>query len=205
MSRTHPFCAIVALLLAAPTGTALAQVAPNGVGSQPPPPMCPAPEGEQRQGESPIGPFGATQEYARKGNVELGGSAGFTSGNDSTRINVSPSFGYFFVDSWQLSAIVDLAYLTVGGVDSKSIAGIAEISYHLPLGRSRMIFGEAGFGVGPIHQSGMGTGVALAPEVGVNLILGENGILTPAVGYRYTTIDGMHNALTFNMGYTVAW
>jgi hypothetical protein len=158
---------------------------------------------------------GGVTGYGRSGVLELGGSAGFRVATDLTQVNVSPSIGWFLADNFQLSAILDLAYVSTGDEDVTTVSALVEPSYHLPFSRS--VFGFFGFGLGIayIDQADLGAGFALAPRLGVNMLVGRSGVLTPFVSWQYTTHDtaemtnttlvAVSSAFRFNVGYTVMW
>jgi hypothetical protein len=78
------------------------------------------------------------------------------------------------------------------------------------------VFGFLGVGAGAAHVSGLGTGFAVAPRIGANLMIGRSGVLTPSLSYQYTTIStemgdadvtvvALTSAVMFNVGYTAMW
>lgn len=159
--------------------------------------------------------IGGVVGYGRAGVLELGGSAGFTFASDYRNINFSPTVGWFFADNLELSAILSISNIKAGDSPSATLwSALLEPSYHLPFNRS--VFGFLGLGLGASHIANMGTGFALAPRLGANVMVGRSGVLTPSISYQYTTIDRMENsdgvsvvALTssiqFNLGYTAMW
>jgi hypothetical protein len=159
--------------------------------------------------------IGGVVGYGRAGVLELGGSAGFTFASDYRSINVSPTIGWFFADNLELSAIMSISNIKAGDSPSATLwSALLEPSYHLPFNRS--VFGFLGLGLGASHITNMGTGFAMAPRLGANVMVGRSGVLTPSISYQYTTIDSMENsdgvsvvALTssvqFNLGYTAMW
>ncbi len=160
---------------------------------------------------------GGTTGYARAGVVELGGSLGINLGGNLRQVTVAPSIGWFFADNLQLSAIVAVNYAsTVTNsvrTSSSSFSVLAEPSYHLPLSRS--LFAFAGVGVGVAYAEGPGAGFALAPRLGVNVLVGRSGIFTPALQFLYSTSDVIQTpqgtliagstSFGLNAGYTVMW
>jgi hypothetical protein len=88
----------------------------------------------------------------------------------------------------------------------------------LPFNRTTFAF--LGMGIGYAHASELGGGLAVAPRVGANFLVGRSGVLTPSVSYEYTTLDSestdtgdmqnvtvlaVSSALRINVGYTVMW
>lgn len=156
--------------------------------------------------------------YGRSGVLELGGSAGLTAASGFMAVSVSPSIGWFFADNMQLSAILGITHVETdtGATTEKGTlySFLIENSYHLPFGRS--VFGFAGLGIGAAHADEVGWGVAIAPRLGLNVMVGRSGILTPALSYQYNTHEAMEleqfrgyvgvtTALAANIGYTVMW
>ena len=162
---------------------------------------------------------GGTVGYARAGVLELGGSAGLTIAQDIRAMNLSPSVGWFLVDNFELSAILDVTHLKAGGESATLFSALVEPSFHLPFNRS--VFGFVGMGVGAAYSSDLGTGLAVAPRVGMDVMVGRSGILRPSLSYEYTTHDAMgavdadgnstvtlvaiSSTLRFNIGYSTMW
>jgi hypothetical protein len=156
---------------------------------------------------------GGVVGYGRAGVLELGGSAGFQFATDYRSMNFSPTIGWFLADNLELSAITSVANIKTGDNSATVWSGLLEPSYHLPFNRS--IFGFVGLGVGASYVSKLGTGLALAPRLGMNLLVGRSGVLTPSISYQYTSQDAMTSDNTtvvavssstrFNVGYTAMW
>ena len=208
------------------------------LGSGQPNEALPPPQSDDDPAPTPSGPavavtgvteqagVGGTQAYARAGVLELGGSAGLTLAENFTQIGFSPSIGWFFVDNLEISAIVGINYISAtvdvpdgsGGTteedtDSTVVNLLIEPSYHLPF--SDTLFGFLGVGMGLAYQEGPGAGFAIAPRLGVNVLVGRSGIFTPAITAVYQTTDAVSTAQgtvvavssTFGLqaGYTVMW
>jgi hypothetical protein len=158
---------------------------------------------------------GGVVGYGRAGVLELGGSAGFQIASEYRAMNFSPTIGWFIADNFELSAILSVDNIKIGEADSATIWSLlAEPSYHVPFNRS--LFGFLGLGVGPSYVSALGTGLALAPRVGMNVMVGRSGVLTPSLSYQYSTHDAMtdddevtlvavSSSVRFNIGYTAMW
>lgn len=158
---------------------------------------------------------GGVVGYGRAGVLELGGSAGFAFASDYRSMNFSPTIGWFLADNLELSAILGIENIKNGGNSSTLWSALAEPSYHVPFNRS--VFGFIGLGAGAAHVSGLGTGFAVAPRLGMNLMVGRSGVLTPSLSYQYTTIKSemdansnvtvvaLTSAVKFNIGYTAMW
>jgi len=159
--------------------------------------------------------IGGSTAYGRPGVVELGGSIGLTLAGELTQFNISPSVGWFFTDNLQLSGIVGFNYssTTTANVSSSasSLNVLVEPSYHLPITRS--LFAFLGVGVGLGYADGPGAGFALAPRLGMNIMVGRSGILSPALTFVYSTSEvlrtpqgtfiGGNTSFGLNVGYTV--
>ena len=162
---------------------------------------------------------GGVVGYGRAGVLELGGSAGLVLAQDIRALNVSPQIGWFLVDNFEISGILDVANLKAGGEDATMFAALIEPSFHLPFNRS--MFGMIGVGVGAAYTSDVGTGLAVAPRIGMDFLVGRSGVLRPSLSYQYTTHDveseldesgnqrvtlvAISSALRFNIGYSTMW
>ena len=156
------------------------------------------------------GPVG----YGRPGVLELGGAFGLTVASGIRDMNFAPSVGWFLANNLELSAIASVANVKAGDESATVWSAVLEPSYHLPFNRTT--FGFLGMGVGAAYEQKMGTGLAVAPRIGANFLIGRSGILTPALTYEYITHDAMANgddvtlvaitsALRVNVGYTAMW
>lgn len=162
---------------------------------------------------------GSDTAFAHAGVVELGGSAGLTIASALKSFDLSPSVGYFIADNLQLSVLSGITYVKAKGVDGSAFARLLlEPSYHLPFNDT--IFGFLGVGLGATYAEDPGFGFALAPRVGLKVMVGRSGILTPSISWLYSTNDlaaggapgagqsstttaTISSALVVNLGYTV--
>lgn len=156
---------------------------------------------------------GGTQAYGRAGVLELGGNLGLAAADDFTQFNISPSVGWFVADNFELSGIIGAHYINAGGEDSGFLTVLAEPSYHLPF--TDTVFGFIGLGTGISYAEDPGIGFALAPRLGMNVMVGRSGVLTPALQVIYSTSDAIqtsqgtviavNTSFGANVGYTVMW
>lgn len=162
---------------------------------------------------------GGNVGYGRTGVLELGGSAGLTIASNLRDINFSPSIGWFLVDNFELSGIMSVSNVKAGNESSTVWSALVEPSFHLPFNRE--MFGFVGMGIGAAYIDSLGAGLAVAPRIGMNFLVGRSGILTPSLSYEYTTHNTMSStgpdgttdvtlvaissALRANIGYTVMW
>jgi len=159
---------------------------------------------------------GGVVGYGRAGVLELGGSAGFAFASEYRNVTLSPTIGWFIADNFEMSAILAISNIKAGDASATLWSALLEPSYHLPFNRS--VFGFLGLGIGASHVTGIGTGFAIAPRLGANLMVGRSGVLTPSLSYEYTTIGSdmvdpnsnitvvaLTSAVRFNVGYTVMW
>ena len=160
---------------------------------------------------------GGQTGYGRAGVLELGGSASFRAGSGFQQASISPSLGWFLADNFQLSGMFDLGYVSTDNDSITTTSLLVEPSYHIPFNRS--VFAFLGIGLGAAHVEDLGLGFATAPRVGMNVLVGRSGILTPSLSWQYTTHDAeimdgagtdtttlaVSSAARFNIGYTVMW
>lgn len=157
--------------------------------------------------------IGGPVAYGRSGVLELGGSLAFTAADDFTSFSLSPSIGWFFADNLELSAILRISHVATGGQDANFFSALAEPSLHVPLNDMLFLFGGLGAGISWVE--GPGVGFALAPRLGVNLMIGRSGVLTPQFLIQYATHDAVTTtegdvlaaSVTYGVGvgYTVMW
>jgi hypothetical protein len=162
---------------------------------------------------------GGSVGYGRAGVLELGGSAGLTMAQDIRALNFSPSIGWFLVDNFEISGILDVANMKAGGDSATVWSALVEPSFHLPI--NRQMFGFIGMGVGASYVSELGAGMAVAPRIGMDFLVGRSGVLRPSLSYQYTTHDAnatsndmgetnvtlvaVSSMLRFNVGYSTMW
>ena len=128
---------------------------------------------------------GGSTGYGRAGVLELGGSAGFRAGSGFSQVAVAPSIGWFLADNLELTSIFDINRVSMNDESTTVVTALVEPSYHLPFNRS--VFGFLGIGMGAsyVGAGDLGTGFALAPRLGANLMVGRSGILTPSLSWQY--------------------
>jgi len=157
--------------------------------------------------------IGGLVAYGRRGVLELGGSASFAAASEFTELSFGPSAGFFITDNLEISLLTRLQYAKAGDESRTMFSALVEPSYHVPLSRSLFVFAGIGMGVG--YAEGPGTGFAVAPRLGLNLMVGRSGILSPAAFFQYTTHDSIETpggtALQVSsvygtqIAYTVMW
>jgi hypothetical protein len=161
---------------------------------------------------------GGNVGYGRAGVLELGGSAGLMMAPDFRNVNFAPMIGWFIADNLELSGIFGVANIKAGDESSTVLSALIEPSYHVPFNRTAFAF--LGMGVGYAHVQDLGGGLAIAPRLGANFLVGRSGVLTPSLSYEYTTHDvkttpvgemqdvtllAVSSALRINIGYTAMW
>jgi hypothetical protein len=156
---------------------------------------------------------GGVTAYGRSGVLELGGSANFIGADNFTQLSLNPSIGWFFMDNVQISAILGLSHLSSQGIDATFVNALIEPSLHIPF--SDTLFGMLGVGAGLGYVEGPGFGFALAPRIGLNILVGRSGLLTPQFFAQYSTHEALVTpsgtllAVAFSygagLGYTVMW
>lgn len=189
---------------------------PSQSDNDPKPPVPTAPPPVEQAG------IGGVIAYARAGVVELGGSVSLDVASDYFRVSVQPSFGWFIADMLEISALVGFSYVSITAPDASGakvtasemiFSLLAEPSLHIPFTES--VFGFLGVGLGLSYADGLGAGFALQPRLGVNVMVGRSGILTPAIYVAWSThtaiqtkdglLIGASLGYGLNIGYTVMW
>jgi len=165
--------------------------------------------------------IGGVTSYARAGVLELGGNASLAAADGYLRLSIAPSIGWFIIDNIQLSAMLGLSYTTIDtttdgvktSADQTLFSFLLEPSVHIPFTKS--LFGFLGVGMGVSYADGSGAGFALQPRLGLNVLVGRSGILSPAIYVQYTTTSAIQTdagtllqvnfGYGLNLGYTVMW
>ena len=197
--------------------TAEENLPPPKSDNDPAPPVA-APGVEMDAGVVEQAGIGGVVAYGRKGVLELGGSAGLMLAPGFRNVNFAPMVGWFVADNLELSGILGVSNIKAGDSSATVWSALVEPSYHVPFNRS--MFGFIGMGIGAAYVSELGAGLAVAPRIGANFLVGRSGVLTPSLSYEYTThnvdtIDetmgknitlvAVSSALRVNIGYTAMW
>ena len=159
--------------------------------------------------------IGGPVAYARAGVLELGGTVAWTAKQGESFLMAAPTLGWFVTDNFELSAIVQYnRQVSNKQAATTFVTALIEPSFHLPLADQLFLF--TGLGLGATHVTEQDVGFALAPRVGVNVLVGRLGVLTPSVAWNTSTNrtvtdrDGntllaMNSRWTANIGYSVMW
>lgn len=156
--------------------------------------------------------IGGTTAYARSGVLELGGNLSFNSASNNVQLSVTPQIGHFITDNLELSLLANVGYNQLEGKHKTNVTVVVEPSVHLPIVDQLFVF--AGTGVGVAYHQGLGTGVAVAPRIGFNMLVGRSGILTPSFNVNWSsnsalqtsdgqTVVAVHTQLGASLGYSV--
>jgi hypothetical protein len=122
--------------------------------------------------------------YAKQGTLEVGGTISFDWEKDTFSAAVGPTVGYFITDRVELSALFNVNFerddtdVTGGRRVSRDGDVAFEPSYHYFLTSTVLAFGGLGFGVAYDDE---GTNFEMVPRFGLNIEIGSNSVLTPAV------------------------
>lgn len=195
---------------AVPTAVATADAAPTGA-----PVMAASPTPAT---DVYIPPAAPNRGYGQDGTIEAGASAGLALGEGSQGFSVSAFVAKYISDGFAMSGILDVTTLFAGGASATNVAALVEPSLHIPVKSNMNAF--VGMGIGPSYVHNLGTSIAVAPHVGMDILVGS-GIVRPSLTYLYTTHDPMAaraadgtthvtylaaaSAVRFNIGYLKAW
>jgi hypothetical protein len=169
---------------------------------------------------------GSEHSYARAGVLELGGFGNVSIADSYTSVGCSPTLGWFILDGLEISVITSVNFIrqetvtfnasgakVIEDADTLVLLFLAEPSYHFRL--TPVMWGFAGVGVGLADQNpGAGTGFAVAPRFGINVMIGRSGIFTPAMMAVYQTTEagednqgssGVSGTFGLTAGFTVMW
>ena len=162
--------------------------------------------------ESPYDP--PPPRYGDAGRTELGAAFGATIAADVRDLSASIAIGRFVAPRFELSALASIANVQAGAQSATLWSSVVEPAYHLALAPS--IDGLLGMGVGVAYTRRLGTGLAVAPRIGVRFPVGRFGVLTPALSFTYVThraldpvaelaTDAVTRALRIQLGYAITW
>jgi hypothetical protein len=150
----------------------------------------------------------ARLEFATQGTIELGGSVALESSGRLFEMALTPIAGYFIRDAIEVSAQLRLNFQSrKEDDDSRADSGsgmlVIEPSYHLPF--QEKLFPFAGLGLGVGHD-GDDFLLGFMPRLGVKILVGENGLLTPALRIPIL-VAAPDTGIGFGIeaGYSVAW
>jgi len=177
-------------------------------------PAPPSPVDDQADHITQKAGGGGEHAYASAGVLELGGTASLTAASGLTQFSLSPSVGWFFADNLQLSGIMSWIFSTTDGNSEHLFSFLAEPSYHYPLTKLDFIF--LGVGAGLSYQSSSKSGgLALAPRLGYQRLVGRSGLLTAALQTTYSgndrirtsngTLLSVQTATSLGLGFSVLW
>ena len=184
----------------------LVVLAPAGAHGEPAP---------QAPYDPPQAPPSATPRtgYGHAGRFELGGAGGVSVASDVRDVRVAPAIGWFVAERFELSAIASVAHLKAGAQSATLWSTLLEPSYHVAL--DDRTFGVLGMGIGVAYQRRLGTGLAVAPRIGLEFVVGRALVITPALAYDYVThralddgdvaVAGVTSALRLQLGLAASW
>jgi len=137
--------------------------------------------------------YGSSITYGNAGIVELGGLAQLSLGNEYFQCSVSPKAGWFFLDNFEISALITFSHQNWKKTSCTHFDLLAEPSYHHPFSKTMFGFFGLGFGISKIIRDIAGKthdlGMTFQPRLGMNVLIGQSGILTPALFLKFTSSD----------------
>ena len=154
-------------------------------------------------------------KYQRRGDYELGLGASAMLSPDVYSATIAPVFGWVIANGVSLTTVASITTVRSDDARATLYAAIVEPSYHAPLGKTAWSF--IGMGIGTAWAKELGTQLIVAPRIGVNLLVGRRGAITPAVAYRFVThgtLDAadddaatraLTKALQLELGYSFRW
>jgi hypothetical protein len=185
------------------------EVLPVPVSTNEPLPTAPSPVAGYRYGIVKQAGIGGNTAYARAGVLELGGGLSYAQSSGIASVAVTPSIGWFFADNFELSFIGKYDYnhvpVTTAGsknnttIDTHLVNLLIEPSVHIPVVDNLFLF--AGWGLGVAFKApNAAAGFSMTPRLGVNILIGRSGILTPALDLSFisngaVTVSGVNSAV----------
>jgi hypothetical protein len=127
--------------------------------------------------------------YADAGVFELGGNLAVTRASKTTTVRIAPSIGYFVIDRVELTLFPELNVIHLDGNTDVTVGALIEPSYHLKM--SDRLFAFVGAGVGFRYAKHPGVDLAIRPTIGMDILVGQSGILKPSLFLDIGTNDGV--------------
>jgi hypothetical protein len=164
---------------------------------------------------------GSDIPYARRGVLELGGGLTWLVSERGMNLTLSPTIGWFLSDNFEMSALVQLSHYRIALThedtedhENTFVTGLIEPSLHIPIADAILLFG--GVGLGATYETEHShTGLALAPRLGLNALIGRSGVLSPSISWNWSsnhtlptpqgTLLAVNSTYSANMSYTVMW
>jgi hypothetical protein len=151
--------------------------------------------------------------YGHAGTIAVGVAAGATLASDVRDVSVTPRIGWFVAERFEVAATASLARLDTGAQAATLWSMLAEPAYHLAV--ADRTFAVLGMGVGAAYVHELGTGLAVAPRVGLEFVVGRALVITPALAYTYVAhraldagdvaVAGVTGALRLQLGVAATW
>lgn len=173
----------------------------------------------QAEGDAPAGEAEGdddVENYVNQGTIEVGGDISGRYRSDDWTFTLSPTFGYFVVDRFELTVELDLTYTNLKdnatGVRDSTTRGalILEPSYHHPISDRMLV--QAGLGLG-VGYDGDEYDFEIIPDLGLNIMVGHSSLITPEIkvpikfGKRFSNTGNVGNEIGVELavGITTTW
>ncbi len=152
-------------------------------------PATPSPVAGHHFGVVKQAGIGGPTAYARGGVLELGGGFAWQQANRFSNISFDPFVGWFFADNFELSFIGKYSYShngngAPGQQDAHLFNLLVEPSVHIPVVDNLFLFAGWGLGVA-FNAPNVNAGFSMTPRLGMNILIGRSGILTPSVDLSF--------------------
>src|SRR5690606_27020118 len=109
-------------------------------------------------------------------------------------------------DNIEVAAILGIRTLSVDGDSRSQFSLMGEPSLHVPLTEQLYAFGGLGVGIGVApRDDSVHTGLAAAPRLGVQYMIGRSGILNLGARYQLTFAQAEANVEDFEGAAVVAF
>lgn len=164
----------------------------------------------------------ASDKFANKGQIELGGTLGFssttrvtagTTGNSVTNVDLSPFVGYFIIDQLELGLHLQLTSASSPKASSTDYTVLLSPAWNFKIENSAVTPVIAGLiGFGSTNSSGTtASGLSIGGRGAVKVLVVSNGILHVGVQYLmnsrnpsgYSGSRNGTNVVNFEAGFTI--
>jgi hypothetical protein len=150
--------------------------------------------------------------YARRGTVELGGSAGFSSTSiiDSdadaiTMVDISPYLGYFVADGFEIGVNpFTINIISQGDNSLTEILVLFSAAYNFETKDAAYPFVEGLIGFSSLSNGASSSGVAWGGRGGVKVGIAEHALLNIALQFTQQNLDDSgFNVFSISAGFSV--
>lgn len=169
-------------------------------------PAVAAPEPEE--------PPAYANEHTRGGLIDVGIAVGLMVAHDVRDVDLAPAVRWFVAENFAVAAVAAVTSTRAADHSATLWSALVEPTYHYPLNPTT--FAVVGMAAGAAYEHTLGTGLTVAPRLGLDFALGRFSVVSTALSYAYLThsaadardnaaVVALTSALRIQLGYSVRW